>query len=92
MFYNHRVKNSLLRTAIPTLFDVPHPPPQAGPKRPPPTPRENLPIIKKAKVNNIVLPANESGRCCSSQSETLGIMVTYFFVYIHKCVFCLIFI
>ena len=59
MFYNHTVKNSLLRIAIPTLFDVPHPPPQAGPKRPPPTPRENLPVIKKAKVNNIVMPANE---------------------------------
>ena len=50
-FTNVNTKRRLVRTAVPTLFDIPNPPPRITCKRPPPKQRKAIqPPTKKRKT------------------------------------------
>ena len=51
-------KKKLIHTAVPTIFDIPNPPPRVTPKRPLPH-RHSAEMCKKPKQDPIIVPPDE---------------------------------
>ena len=62
-------KKKLIHTAVPTLFDIPNPPPRVTPKRPLPN-RQIVEMCKKPKQDPVIEPLLEpiKGTLCKSFS------------------------